>query len=167
MKYLLPCLVLLALLSCNSSSGRRSFGFGSMSRLEKAEELSRQGKYDQAIEAYRQHLEDRLKVKDRPEWENPYFYLILIGDIELGQGKRAEALQNYEEADKRGVDVYLISDRIRSVAYSYEKDGKLAEALQLLEKHRAKDALLFDSMLDRIAKELVEVEESAAPAGAH
>ena len=46
----------------------------------------------------------RLGRKDRPEWENPYFYQILMGDIQLSRGQPDEALAMYQEAEKNGVD---------------------------------------------------------------
>jgi len=137
-------------------------GFSSPSHLERSEEFSRQGKYDDAIQAYRKHMEYRLGVAKRPEWENPYFYLILIGDIQLGQNKVDEAVKSYKEAEEAKVDQYLISDRYRGVARWYEDRGELARAIQFLGEHRAKDPLLIDAMLDRLAKELVRKEDQTA-----
>ena len=124
----------------------------SPSKLQKAEELSRQKKYPEAIAVYHQHMEERLAVKDRPEWENPYFYYILIGDIELGTDKPEDALKSYMEADQKGVDAYLVADRFRSVARWYEDKGELDKAIALLLAHREKDPLLFEAMLDRLNK---------------
>lgn len=128
--------------------------------LRKAEEYSRQGDYDQAIDAYRRHIQERLEVQPRPEWENPYFYLVLIGDIELGRDRPAEALSAYQEAEKRGVDMYLIADRIRSLAGWYEKNDQLDAAIGLLNNYRDKDSLMIDAMLDRLSKELTRREDN-------
>ena len=133
----------------------------SNSSLKRAEELSRQEKYDEAITAYREHMEKRLDLKQRPEWENPYFYLILIGDIQLGQNKVKEALKTYEEAEKKGVYNALVADRYRSVAEWYEKKDKLETAFKLLKRYRDRDPLLFDAMLDRLAREIVRREDCA------
>ncbi len=143
-------------LAVSCSNGTRS------SHLERAEEYSRKGQFDHAIEEYRDHMETRLDA-DRPEWENPYFYLILIGDIQLGQNKPVEALSTFEEADNKGVDKYLVSDRIRSTARWYEQHDQLDDAIRVLSKFRDRDDLLFDAMLDRISKELVRREDSQSP----
>ncbi len=137
----------------------RFYTIGSSDNLKLAEELSRQGKYDEAIGAYREHLEERLSLTNRPSWENPYFYLILIGDIQLGQNKPEEALGSFKEADSKGVDQYLVADRIRETASWYEKQNRLEEAIKLLNEYREKDPLMFDSMLDRLSKELVKRED--------
>ncbi len=124
----------------------------SKNKAQIAEELTRQGKYSEAIELYNQHIQERLEVKDRPEWENPYFYLILSGDIQLGTGDVDLALQTFIEADKKGVDRYLISDRIRSIAKAYEEKNQLDKGISLLLEQRSRDPLLFDTMLDRLNK---------------
>jgi hypothetical protein len=81
-----------------------------------------------------------------------------MGDVELGRGDTGKALTFYEEAEQKGVATPLISDRYRAVASWYEEHGQLKEALELLSKYRDRDDLLFDSMLDRIAKELTRKE---------
>lgn len=135
------------------------------SKLQKAEELSRQKKYDQAISVYHEHMNERLALKDRPEWENPYFYYILIGDIELGTDKPEDALKSYVEADQKGVDDYLVADRFRSVARWYEDKGELDKAIELLLAHRDKDPLLFEAMLDRLNKtKTIQEDMKANPA---
>lgn len=137
------------------------FSIGSSERLREADELARQEKWDEAIEAYREHIDDRLTVSERPEWENPYFYLLTIGDIELGRGEPVKALQSYEEAEKQGVSTSLVSDRYRAVAAWYEEHGKLEDALKVLTTYRERDSLLFDAMLDRVARSLTEQEKVA------
>jgi tetratricopeptide (TPR) repeat protein len=152
----LPFLLIVVLLaSCFSGRGG-DYGF-----LEKAEELSREGKYQEAIEAYRSHMAFRLTVKKRPAWENPYFYLILIGDIQLGQGLIDEAEKSYVLAEENKVDAYLVSDRFRGIARWYEEQGKLTEAIAFLNRYRDRDPLLYESMLDRLAKDLTQKEDTA------
>lgn len=163
MKRLSLCLLLFFL-----AAGCRAFFWGQngshvSSKLSQAEELSRQGKYEQAIQAYQQHMQERLNYSGRPAWENPYFYWILIGDIQLGQGHVEEAIKSYQEADAQKVDAYLVSDRFRSVALWYEKQNQLAQALDFLSKYRSRDPILMDSMLDRLSKQLVQQEEQALP----
>ncbi|NDC36613.1 MAG: hypothetical protein EBZ48_01020 [Proteobacteria bacterium] len=131
--------------------------------LMKAEEFSRQEQYDKAIEEYRQHMQYRLALEKRPEWENPYFYLILIGDLQLIQDKPADARLSLQEAESRGVDVNLISDRYRSLAHWYEKKGDLNMAFTILKERREQDPILFDAMLDRIAKKIVAAADAGAP----
>jgi tetratricopeptide (TPR) repeat protein len=138
------------------------FSIGGSESLREADEFARQGRWDDAIEAYREHIDDRLAVSDRPEWENPYFYLLTIGDVELGRGEPTKALQNYEEAEKQGVAPSLVSDRYRAVAAWYEEHGKLEDALKVLTTYRERDSLLFDAMLDRIARTLTD-QEAAGP----
>lgn len=130
--------------------------------LKQAEELSRQGKFEEAILEYRQHMQVRLAIEKRPAWENPYLYLLMIGDIQLSQALVQEALLTFELAEKNKVDTSLISDRYRAVAAWYEKHEQLDSAIEVLKKYRDRDPLLFDSMLDRLAKEAVRRENSAS-----
>ena len=152
-----PLIVISLMLFCAGCFSGRGGEYGF---LERAEELSREGKYQEAIEAYRSHMAFRLKVPKRPEWENPYFYLILIGDIQLGQGLIEEAEKSYALAEENKVDEYLVSDRFRGIARWYEEQGKLPEAITFLNRYRDRDPLLYESMLDRLAKELTLKEDS-------
>jgi hypothetical protein len=123
------------------------------------------GKHDEAIVLYRAHMQERQELTSRPDWENPWFYLLLIGDIELNRDAPTEALARYLEAGSNGIHSSLISDRIRSLARWYEERGRLREAFDLLAAHRELDTLLFDAMLDRIGKAITK-EENAAQASA-
>jgi tetratricopeptide (TPR) repeat protein len=127
-------------------------------RLTEAESLTSEGRHDEAIAAYREHIAERLGTSERPEWENPHFYLLSIGDIELSRGNVDAALATYEEAEREKVDPPLIADRYRAVASWYEEHGQLQKALDILTKYREKDPLIFDSMLDRIARQLTAEE---------
>jgi tetratricopeptide (TPR) repeat protein len=133
--------------------------------LRRADELSREGKYEEAIDSYRKHMEYRLTVTARPEWENPYFYLLLIGDEYLHRGEPAKALEQYEEAERKEVHPTLISDRYRAVARWYEEHGELQQALDILTRFRDRDSLLFDAMADRVARTLTERENQALSKG--
>lgn len=128
-------------------------------KVREADELTRAQRYDEAIALYRAHMEERLSVPDRPQWENPYFYLLLIGDVQLGRGQVDAALATYQEAEREHVDAPLISDRYRAVGRWYEEHGELQQALDVLSEYRDRDPLLFDVMLDRIAKELTARED--------
>lgn len=145
-------LIALSFTSCGSSLTRSH-------HIERAEELARQNKIDEAAEEYRLHMQQRLDLKNRPEWENPHLYLLLIGDLYLGVGQVEKARHYYSEAEKNAVDERLISDRIRAVASFYEKLGTLEQAIDILQRERARDPLLFDAMLDRISKQLVKLEQ--------
>ena len=127
--------------------------------LHEAEELTSEGKPDETIAAYREHISERLANSDRPEWENPYFYLLNIGDIELHRGNVDAALAVYEEAEREKVELPLVADRYRAVAVWYEEHGQLQKAFEVLTKYREKDPLIFDSMLDRVARELTKSEQ--------
>ncbi len=105
-------------------------------------------------------MQERSKQKSRPGWENPAFYLILIGDLELRRDNVDAALTNYMAADAAEVDGPLVSDRIRSVAKWYEDKGELATAFNLLQKNRNRDPLLYDPTLDRLGKRMTELEEA-------
>jgi tetratricopeptide (TPR) repeat protein len=132
--------------------------WGSHKYAELAEEQLRKKQYDEACESYRRHVEARLSAKDRPEWENPYFYYLIIGDIRLRQNKVDQALVAYEFAESKKIEPQLISDRFRYVAQWYEKNGELEKAMDILKKYRDRDPLLFDAVLDRIARELTSKE---------
>ncbi len=140
------------------------FRWGQYRYVEQAEELLRQEKFEEASEAYRKHVEERLAVKNRPQWENPYFYYLIIGDIKLRANKVTEAIAAYEFAEKQKVEPQLVSDRYRYVAQWYEKKGDLKSAMAILTKYRDRDPLLFDAVLDRIAKDLTKLEDRNLPA---
>lgn len=144
----------LALTACSPFFGQEREGL-----LQKAEELLRQERYDEAVETYERHLEYRLALEHRAEWENPYFYYLMIGDIRLKQNRGEEALAAYLQAQTKGVDLLLVADRIRTVARWFERRGELDRANSLLMEHRELDPLMFDTMLDRIAREITAREE--------
>lgn len=163
----MPRLALVLIFALPLISGCRTIGLFAPSEyenLESAEEHSRQGEYDQAIAAYRKHMRYRLGLSDRPEWENPYLYLLMIGDLQLRQEKPDEARITYELAEKNKVDPALVSDRFRYLASWYEQKGDIDTALKILTTYRNRDELLFDVMRDRLAKELVRKELEATPA---
>ena len=159
MRRLLSLLVFVTLTGCKPFITLRAFRLGSAPTLHDAEEYEVKGEYDRAITAYRMHIHNRLKAKDRPEGENPYFYHLKIGDIELKRGQIDKALEEYEFAERNGVEAGLIADRYRQVGRTYEERRDLKGAIGLLERYRDRDPLLFDAILDRLAKDLVKKEE--------
>lgn len=156
------CLLALMLSFQLTACARFARMFGPDKQLELAEQFLRQSRYDDAISAYRKHIDERLALEDRPEWENPWFYLLMIGDVELRAGQPEKAILSYTEAETRGVDTSLVLDRYRSTAAWYEKEGRLAEAANLLATQRDRDPLIFNGMLDRISREIVAQEDSPA-----
>ncbi|MDZ4784923.1 MAG: hypothetical protein SGJ02_02490 [bacterium] len=154
------CLVfILSFTACSPKVFFALYRWGEYGYIKNAEEALRQKKYDQACELYQKHIEYRLSVIDRPEWENPYFYYLIIGDIRLRQSKVEEALSAYELAEKMKIEPQLVSDRYRFVAGWYEENGELKKAIKVLETYRNRDLLLFDAMLDRLAREIVKKED--------
>lgn len=160
----LVAIVLLVCAVIGSTGCRRIFGRGGAgAHLEEAEEATRQGDITRAIESYQRHIAHRLTMTDRPAWENPSFYELMIGDLELRRGDTAAALQAFERAERAGIDAGLVSDRYRAVGSWLEQQQRPNEALALLKKYRERDPLLFDAMLDRIAKEVTRREEFILP----
>ena len=150
-------LYLLVIITCIFVPACRSMN--SRNKLDSAEELLRQDKYEEAIKLYKDHMNSRLTLKNRPEWENPYFYYLLIGDIELRRSNVSAAVENYKIAQVNGIHESLISDRFRYIASWYEEKGKLEEAINILKENRALDPLLFDAMLDRLARDLIKKQD--------
>ncbi len=155
------CIVATSLSGCSLSSDE----------LRRAEELTKEGRYDEAIAAYKEHMESRLEVTNRPEWENPYFYLILIGDVQLSRGDPVAALTIYEESESKLASCEdpeakkfhetLLSDRYRAVASWYAEHEQFERALEILRRHRNRDTLIFDAHLDRVARALTEKEQKS------
>ena len=150
--------LLAPLLLASSATIVACFSSRTSDLVRQAEELTSEQRYDEAIQVYHDHIHNRLSTPDRPEWENPYFYLLMIGDIELLQGDITRALQDYEEAERQGVPRNLTSDRYRAVASWYEERQELEQSLFILRKYRDRDPLIFDAMLDRVARTLTERE---------
>lgn len=144
------------LCSCHSISVD---GSGVSPHLERAEKLSADGNFEEAIAEYRAHMQDRIRDLQRPTWENPHFYLLLIGDLLLAQGRVSEAEQSFLEAERAGVEIANVNDRLRTLAIYFEKHKDYRAALAVLEKYRSRDPLLFEGMADRIAKRLAYEEE--------
>lgn len=135
------------------------FGSAGTDHLRLAEEYTRQGDIAGAIDRYTRHIAYRNSIEDRPEWENPHFYELMIGDLELRRNDLAAALAAYERAERAGIEPGLVSDRYRSTGSWLEQNGRLGEALTLLRRYRDRDPLLFDAMLDRIARAVTAAED--------
>jgi tetratricopeptide (TPR) repeat protein len=129
------------------------------SALTQAEEFSGNGEFERSISAYEEHIKTRLD-STKPEWENPFFYYLKIGDIYLRQNQPDKAISAYLTAKQKGIDKLMISDRLRALASWYEKNKQLEQALKLLTTHSELDPILFNAMLDRIARKLSDQEQT-------
>lgn len=127
-------------------------------RIERAEQLKDAGQYQEAIELYKHHIDERLAVTDRQDWENPYFYLLQIADLQLHMAQPEQALQTCMEAEKAGVNPALVADRYREVAHWYEQRGDLKNSFEVLKRYRSRDPLLFEAMLDRVGRAMTAAE---------
>jgi KDO2-lipid IV(A) lauroyltransferase len=127
-----------------------------LSLAKQAQLKAQEGNIDEAIELYQKHFRERLDNASREEWENPYFYQMIIGDLLLEQGKFDQALESYLEGFKNGVDLPLFLDRIRSLALKLEESGELEKALKLLSEYVNQDPTLINEALDRISKKLLK-----------
>jgi tetratricopeptide (TPR) repeat protein len=131
--------------------------------LEQADYFKERGDYKQAIMLYSEHLRDRLVNPLRPKNENPYFYLLLIGDVYLEDSNPIMAQQKYELAWQHNVSRELIADRFLTLATWYEKQGAYNKAIKILEQYRELDTLLYNAFLDKINKKITALEESPRP----
>ena len=125
-----------------------------ISSVERAEHLSEEGRFEEAIEIYRRHIQERQSVTDRPDWENPHFYLLQITDLQLQMSQPDKALQTCAEAEQAGVDPALVADRYRTIANWYEERRDMQAAFDILKRYRDRDPLLFEAMLDRVGRAL-------------
>ena len=154
----LLCLIVLLL---GSGCLRVFFLERHQSTAEKADQLAANGSWEEAIELYRTHMEERLKSKSRPDEENPYFYHLLIGDLYLDQDKDAKALENYKIAEEKEVASVLVVDRYRRMARWYSSRKEHERAITFLRSVRELDPLIFDADIDLIHKAMVadEIDE--------
>ena len=155
------CCFYLALVLLSSSCIRVFSLQQHQSTAERADQLAASGQWEEAIELYQTHMQERLTSKSRPDEENPYFYHLLIGDLYLDQDKEKKALENYKIAEKENVASVLVVDRYRRLArwYSSRKDHE--RAISFLRSVRQLDPLIFDADIDLIHKKMVadEIDE--------
>ncbi len=140
-------------ISCTLSGERPTASSATASKVSEARIFAESGEYQHAIESYQQHINDRLEEKNRPKWENPYFYELLIGDLQLLDNNPKEARTSYEKAESQQVERELVADRYRKLARWLFQNGNTSEALSLIEEKKHLDPLLFDSLGDRISRE--------------
>lgn len=130
-----------------------------ISHAKRAGQLREEGRYDEAIDEYRAHIKARLEDPRREPEENPYFYELLIGDTLLEKNDPEMALESFLSAQRAGIEMALISDRIRRVGNYYRQKGERRRALDLLQRFREVDDFAFDADIDEISKEIVEIED--------
>ncbi|MFO0415922.1 MAG: hypothetical protein ACK5Y6_01420 [Pseudomonadota bacterium] len=147
MRYALLPLLAISAIACGTMAS-------SASLPERAEALTQDGKYQEAIELYQRHIEDRLATRSKPEWENPHFYLLKIIDLQLQMSDPQAALNTCKRAKELGVESTLISDRYRAIAAWHTERGELTQAFEVLKTHRQHDPLLFDALLDKLARKM-------------
>lgn len=129
--------------------------------LGMAESAYEAKKYNQAINEYELHIKSRLESKSRPDWENPYFYELIIGDIELEKGNFSEAIIRYKIAEDNKVELERISTRILEVGkQQYQlgirnNDNILKKrAIKLLQDNAFRDSELYYWTLDKLVKQI-------------
>lgn len=130
----------------------------SASLVDDAEQFTEQARYNEAIETYQRHIANRLADPTRPEWENPYFYLLQIADLQLLLTQPEDAVRSCLQAKAAGVESNLLADKLRTIARWYEEHGDFTRAFLLLKEHRDIDPLLFDALLDRVGRTLTQQE---------
>lgn len=153
--------VKLALIFVLAVEGCMFFPANRPSRAQIAGELRSEGKFDEAITEYRAHIADRVASPNRAADENPSFYLVLIGDIELERGNRDAAKAAYAAARSDNVGKELVGDRYRLLAESYAKDHRYEEGIAVLKEGRELDPLLFDIAIDDLHKRSLQEEDEA------
>jgi len=149
---ILIILFFLSILSLNSCSTNFRY------YLDKAETAEENKNYSSAIQFYKEHIEFREKDRKAPK-ENPYFYLLMIGDLYLKSEDPVNAEKTFVEAIEKDVSKPLCAERIRRIAKYYSKNNSYDEAFKLLELHRELDPLLFDLDKDNLHKEFIALNQ--------
>ena len=150
-------LLMFLLFGCSVFAPNKPSGFSSLAK--QADQARKAGDCDKAIPLYREHLHRRLKDSKRPKSENPWFYLILIGDCLVDQDKEDVAVSVYLEAKEKKVLPELVADRFIRISERMTSNNRFSEAMRFLKKHREIDELLFDARIDEIHKRMVAMEE--------
>jgi tetratricopeptide (TPR) repeat protein len=154
-------LLWLSFSSCRIYGGVYSSSFDhpiSGSRPARAEYYRQSSQFENAITQYKLHVQDRLRDKTRPEDENPYFYYLLIGDVYLEMSDAAKAEEAYLVALEQEVELSYLIDRFSKLGFFFERLGDIEQAIEILNKYRHLDPLIFDSAVDRLHKKSVAEE---------
>ena len=153
---------LLLFLSSTSGCYTYVYVFDSASHAEQAQKLRESKKFEEAIKEYKKHIQVRLERKQNDE--NPYFYYLLIGDCQVELDKLDDAEASYLKALEHKVDQALVAERLRRLGTWYSERAKFEEGIDLLQRHRHLDPLLYDLEIDRLHKLLVakEIKEESS-----
>ncbi len=125
----------------------------------RAESFRKDGKFDQAITEYQAYIDERLKRKDFPPDQSPYFYYLLIGDSYVGLGRPDDAEKAYLTALDNGTEQSLVAGKMRALADWFETRGEYETAIELLQRHHNLDPLLYNIEIDQLHKKLIEAED--------
>ena len=139
-----------SLFCCFSCSSNKN-----ISLADKAAQEFNDGDLEQARKNYFRHMKKRLLDESRPNDENPFFYLVLIGDIYLKEEKLERAFYFYRVGHGKKVKTPLIAYRIRKVALAYHKNKQSEIALDILREYRELDEFAFDAEKDKIHREYI------------
>lgn len=142
-------------LSCSTNKS------GIPSAAAEAKKFRTEKKYDRAISVYKKHIASRLADKARPDFENPYFYYLLICDTYLEMNKAIDAEKAINTASENKVDLEFIVDRYRQIIVWYEKQKLLEKAHAMATKYRKLNPDVFDVDIDRLNKKIVETQQKA------
>lgn len=123
------------------------------SLLTKAEAAFRGERYEEALELYDQHREERQKAKNRPDWENPSFYHLIAVDSLIKLNRPEEAEKRIVKGIEDRVDNILIVDKLRIIALWYARNKSLKEAIDFLDKYQYLDEEYIDGIIDQISKD--------------
>lgn len=132
---------------------------GIPSAAAEAKKLREEKKYDRAIKVYKKHITTRLADKARPDFENPYFYYLLICDTYLEMDKADDAEKAIQTASANKVDLEFLIDRYRQILAWQENKGFLEKAHALATTYRKLNKDVFDVDIDRLNKKIVEKEQ--------
>ncbi len=122
------------------------------SLLNKAELAFEENNYAEAVLLYDKHREERQNTKDRPSWENPSFYHLVVVESLLKLNKPEEAEARILLGIKEGVDNALIVDKLRLIAEWYVKNKDLTTAIDFLDKYHHLDEEYIDGIIDGLSK---------------
>lgn len=157
------CLVILGLpiTGCSVFVWASDFRFpqNRLTHAQRAQDLRNEHEVDEAVKEYHLHIEQRLATANRPEWENPYFYYLLIGDTYLENDQPQEAKDAYLTAYHEKVNEHFIVDRLVQLANWYLKHRQDEAGISLLRQYRELDPLLIDNEIDQMHKKIVSEED--------
>ena len=109
--------------------------------------------YQGALQALERYLMD--PPANSENW-NPFFYALKAGDLALELEAPEQAMDYYVLAYEQGLSSPHLSDRIRLVARWHEERGEPHCALQLVDRYKKLDPLLFHLVADRLSRQMLK-----------